>query len=106
MRAFKWFVLNGIFAAMLWFGFVEGVAGAKNVGLVMTWIVIVSSWGYLSDECKATVRKKGRSVSKEIGLPFDFLIVGFLAWHGAIITAAFYFLSIILSESAFSDDEA
>ena len=99
-RVFEWLLINGVLAIALYFGFVEGVEGAYNVAMLVTWFTIITSPFYFADEMIQKMRKKGRSVPKLISLAFDFSVLFFLAWHGAAATAGFYVIHMICFEGA------
>lgn len=96
MRAIRWAVLNGVFAGMLWFGLVEGMQGAKNVGLFMAWMTSVFSIFALTEEGAAAVAKHERSVPAVFDVCFDMAIAGLLVWFGAWATGIAYTIQIVI----------
>ncbi|ARU30891.1 hypothetical protein CAP31_03825 [Sulfuriferula sp. AH1] len=64
IRAVMWLAINGAFAAMLWFGFVEGVEGARNLSLFLVWASFIISWGMLVPDIQKELAKKGRSARR------------------------------------------
>ena len=92
MIKFMWYlILNGIVASLLWFGLVEGVQGAQNVGLFAIWVISVMSLFFGTDDvAKAVAAKGGFSAPYWFDVLFDLFIVGLLTWHGCYWSGAAY----------------
>lgn len=104
-HAALWFVMNGAFAALLWFGFVEGVEGAHNASLCLVWANFVLSWGMLVPGVRKELAKKGRSVPAVMNVLYDLGVTFFLVWFGAWVSAVAYAVHIGLQEVGGSAQE-
>lgn len=100
MRAFKWLLVNSLFAASLWFGLVQGIEGFRNIGLFIAWLTIVTSVFFFTDAAQKHLREKGPSVPLLIDWLFDAAITGLFVWHGYWVTAIFYVVHVILLNGA------
>lgn len=98
-RAAWWVAINGAFGAMLWFGLVEGVQGALNLGLFMAWVSVFVSLFVFTDSVQAEMAKKWRSVPMPIGVASDLAIIGLLIWYGAWVTGAAYMIGFVIHEA-------
>ncbi len=98
-RAVMWVGINGAFGALLWFGLVEGVEGARNLGLFLAWANVILSFFMLVPDAQEAMAKKGRSVPKAASVTFDLAVTGLLVWCGAWVTGAAYALHIMLQEA-------
>ena len=100
----KWIAMNALMAAALWWGLVEGVAGAKNVGLAMVWWVVVCSLATTGTEFRKELAKKEMfpSVPRWIDGGFDIAIAVLLLWHGLMITGIAYAISGVLNSAMYS----
>lgn len=94
MRAIKWFLINGGFAVLLYFGAVQGIAGAQNVFVAFTWLIAVLSPGLLTDDYVKQHGEKLRKfpVPSWLAGAFDLLVMGALAWFAWWWTLAAYFV--------------
>lgn len=98
-RAAWWVAINGAFGALLWFGLVEGVQGALNLGLFMAWVFVFVSLFVFTDSAQAEMAKKWRSVPRPIGVASDLAITGLLIWYGAWVTGAVYMIGFVIHEA-------
>ncbi|MBI5901810.1 MAG: hypothetical protein HZB40_21645 [Rhodocyclales bacterium] len=98
-RAVWWLAINGTFGVLLWFGLVEGVEGARNLGLFMAWVSAVVSLFVFTDSVQAEMTKNGRSVPRPIGVASDLAILGLLIWFGAWVTGAAYAFGFVMQEA-------
>ena len=98
MKQIKWVLMNGLLACALWFGLVEGVRGALNVGLVMVWWVVVCSLVTVRDDfrAKAAQSDKFPSIPPALDGAFDTCIAVLILWHGYIITGVAWAISAVL----------
>lgn len=99
MKALKWIACNGVFAALLYFGFYEQVEGALNVSLGIAWTASILSLFFLNDEVVASIRKKGFSVPYWVDFTFDLAVAGLLLWHGFFTTAIVYIIHMVIIAS-------
>lgn len=107
MNSIKSLAINCLIIALLWIGLVEGVDGARNLGLFVVWVSIVLSFFVLVfDDVRNELVKKGASVPRSISVPTDFFIIGILAWTGYAVTAAFFFFAWAIVYSALHHKEA
>lgn len=101
MKLAKWVLINSALLAMMWFGLVEGVEGALNIALLMSWLTVIISLFCLSDSVikKMLEDKTTRTVNKYISILFDLLVASAFAWHGYIWLAGFWLVSVIFQEA-------
>lgn len=99
MKILKWFLINGIYAALVYFGLYENNAGALNVALFISWFTIIASFLLLSDESTKLLSKEGRAMPAWINVSFDLMIIGAFVWDGWWILSIFLMLSTLLTES-------
>lgn len=102
MKALLWTLVNGAMIAALWFGLVEGIDGALNVGLVMVWFAIVTSLFMLSSEVTGKLIREhgGRSVPDWLNWVSDIAVILILAWHGWLWTAGFFLFAAFIQQGA------
>lgn len=74
MRALKWVLLNGAFAAGVWVGFYEGHEGAQRVMVFLTCILFLVSMVAHSEASQKILATKGYPVPKTISITYDALI--------------------------------
>jgi len=99
MKALSWFIVNGIFLACIYYGFVGGVVGAKNVSMTFAWFAIVFSFFTLSEITIKDMKDKSPSVPLWLDLVFDLVVTACFAWFGAFVTSALYlFHTVLLQE--------
>lgn len=97
MIKFMWYlILNGIVASLLWFGLVEGVQGAQNVGLFVIWVMSVMSLFFGIGDVAKAVAKKGFSAPYWFDVLFDLFIVGLLTWHDCYWSGAAYVVHMVM----------
>lgn len=99
-RTVKWYLINGTFAAGLYFGLIEGIEGAINATLVVAWASIVLSFFCVSDAVVEKLKEEGttRAVSRSIRVGFDVCVFLTFAWFGYFVTAAFYIIHTLCIE--------
>lgn len=90
MRLIRYIVTNLAFAACLWLGIIEGIAGAANVALFLAWLAIVTSLFACTKDVVEVMAKRGRTVPMWVDQCFDLAVVVFLVWHGWWATAIGY----------------
>ena len=103
-RAALWTLMNGGMLAALWYGFVEGVQGAQNVGLLLAWVTIITSLFAVSENIADDLvrRHGGMSVPMWISWLLDFAVVTLLSWHGWMWTAGFYLFAALVLHGCIS----
>ena len=100
-RFVNWLALNGAMGALLWFGIVQGVAGAGNVFVACTWIALLLSGAALSDGNQATLRRVGRPTwHRRLSVLYDVATAVILFWHGWWFTGFAYAVASLLQEAA------
>ena len=100
MKAFRWALINGLFAACLYYGFIENIDGAYNVAMFLAWATVITSLFVSSDGVVKKMKDGGRSVTMGIDVLFDTVVILVFAWFGAWVTATGYFLHAILQQAA------
>ena len=89
VKVLWWLVLNGGFAAAVWFGFIEGVDGAQYVAKFFIWAVAVPM-GFMG-LTEALQKKLAVEPLTPLRSKASFVIawfaLGTLIWHGHIATA-------------------
>jgi hypothetical protein len=103
MKKIKWVAINGLFAAGIYFGFYEGIEGAKNVTMLIAWATIVMSFSYLTDAVKESFKKSERSMPASVNVIYDLAVACAFAWFGAWVTAAFWLLHLVMQEAAWDE---
>ncbi|PRH82610.1 hypothetical protein [Arenimonas caeni] len=93
-----WILVHGVLVASLWTGFVDDVEGAARIGLFVCWVLIVLSFFAHSDRVQAKADQD--PVPTWLNVVVDVLVLLFLVWHDAVVTAAFWLLHIGLWLSA------
>lgn len=100
MRLFKYIVINLIFVVSIYYGAVEGVAGAENLALFITWIMIIISPLFLVDEVieSKEIREilQNPIVPRWFDVALDLSILGAFIYYGWIITGVGYLLHILI----------
>ena len=101
MKVFKYFLINGAFAAALYFGLYVGIEGAQNIVLLISWAMIAMSPLAIFDPViEAAAEKKYKpSIPEWVDVSLDVAIVIVLAWFGWMWTASFYFIHIFFMAS-------
>jgi hypothetical protein len=95
-RFLSYLVLNVIVACLLWFGLVEGVQGAQNLGLFIVWVLAVMSVFFVTDDVAKAVAAKGFSAPYWFDLLFDLFIVGLLVWHSCYWSGSAYVFHMLM----------
>ena len=91
IKFLSYLILNGIVASLLWFGLVEGIQGAQNVGLFAIWVISVMSLFFGTDDvAKAVAAKGGFSAPYWFDVLFDLFIIALLVWHSCYWSGAAY----------------
>jgi hypothetical protein len=101
MRAVKWAVTNGLFLAVVYFGIVEGVQGARNVAVFFAWFAFAISLLGLSKEVRSDAFKRGPSVPLGVSAAVDFVALGIFLWHGWFVTGSAWLIHALLMYSAY-----
>lgn len=91
-RIAVWILANGAMIAGLWFGLVEGVHGAKNIGLLLVWFAICTTPLYLVSEALDKALSEGGKHRPALDWTAAACVISLLAWHGYLWTAGFYVL--------------
>jgi hypothetical protein len=95
-RHLKWFLINGLFAVLLYFGFIENIDGAKRLAIFMVWLLLVFTFFIFKDEIQKKLQTRGRPVPAWMDVTYDIGVICFLIWFGAWWTGIAYTLHAIL----------
>lgn len=90
VKTLWWLVLNGGFAAAVWFGFIEGLDGAQYVAKFWIWAVAVPMgfMGLTDALQKKMAGEPPTPLRSKASLVIAWFALGTLIWHGHIATAA------------------
>ena len=106
MKQFKYFIINGIFAACIYFGLFENIEGAKNLTLFIAWLSIIMSMFMLTDAAQeALVKQGGPSVPRWFDITLDIAVIGIFVWLNWTWTAAGYTLHMFMLIAAWQEVE-
>lgn len=100
-RALLWWVLNGGVAALFYFGYFEGVGGARNVFLFAVWFNFAVTLCVFSDTVAKAVYAKGRSVPTWLSGAYDAAMIVTLIWMGLWFTGTAYVVTTLLQIGVF-----
>jgi hypothetical protein len=101
MRAIKWIVINGAFAAFIYAAYILNSKGAENVATLFAWICIIASPAFLTQESQNILKNNGRSVPQILSVTFEVAVTITFAWFGAWITALGYAFHTLILEAAY-----
>lgn len=98
----QYFIVNGLYLAILWGGFVEGVKGLENIGIFSTWaLAVITALEWLGviamtrlEAYESLLRLK--AIPRWLDISYDLGILLLLTWHGAFVTAIAYLIHIFL----------
>lgn len=100
-----WIGGNTIFVSCLYFGLVEGIEGAANIGLTFAWIhstigiiFLFSASGrltYIKEYLKKHNLDEIVRIPKLVDNVLDVVLLGLILWYGHIFLGICYFLSIL-----------
>lgn len=102
-RTTRYFIINAVFVAALYYGYVEGVDGAENLALFMGWITAILGIFVLLSAA-ADRKKFAEIVYKNNYLPpvplwfdviFDLGVAAVFAWNAHYVLAVLYMFSIV-----------
>lgn len=74
IKKIKYLLINSIFVACIYYGYVEHIEGAERVALFIAWLSIVVSFFALSDTFVETLRKNKPSFPKLVDRTFDLCV--------------------------------
>ncbi len=95
-----WIITRALLVAGLWAGFVNGVQGAANIGLFMAWLLIVLSLLAQTKAVQEACARDPSPVPVWLNRTLQMLVLLFLIWHDAVITAAAWGLHAALIDVA------
>lgn len=96
IRFMQYLVLNGIIAALLWLGLVEGIQGAQNLGIFAIWVLSILSLFFGTEGVTQAVAKKGFGAPYWFDVLFDLFIVGLLVWHSCYWSGSAYVVHMLM----------
>ena len=99
-RIVKWFLVNGLFLGLMYYGYVVGVTGAKNLVMFFVWVNTFFCLFYMSDTVIEGMIKRGFIMPQWIDGVVDLAIISFFAWVGAWVMASFWTLHTIMEIAA------
>ena len=84
-----WLVLNGGFAAAVWFGFIEGVEGAQYVAKFWVWAVTVPMglMAFTDAMQKKLAAEPPQPLRSKVQHLIAWCALSVFVWHGHIATA-------------------
>jgi len=107
----RYFLINGIFAASIYFGLFLGIEGPTNLALFMGWvtgilgtafliILLLAGYAGIYDKFEESVSRTGSPlvVPFWFDLIFDLCVVAAFVWTGHYILTIFYIISIIVGK--------
>ena len=97
-----WLAFNGVFAAAIYFGVVEGIAGAQRIASFMIWALFALSFCLLSDEMVRNAQKEPPAASQSVNFVYDLAVLGVLVWFGWGWSAAAYAIHMVLQTRRFA----
>jgi hypothetical protein len=103
-RAIKWTAVNSLFAAALYFAFVENVQGAQNIVQFYVWFAFIISllsvvpavWQKMAENPDGLTPQAWRVVD----VIYDTAVVIILVWVGWMWMAALYLIHIFFIQGA------
>lgn len=98
----NWCLIRGLFGAAVWFGFVGGIDGAKNIAIFISVFLFLISLGWFSDDAVQKIAKKGRLVPRFVSVSFDFYVAVVLIWYGSYVVGSLYILQMLFMEEGLS----
>jgi len=107
MKLLRWILMNATFAILIYFGFFGEIEGAYNTALFIAWVIIIMSFFLLSDDAIKRLKENEikRSVPNWVDITFDITVSLVFAWFGAWLTAAFYFVHMLIQQDAWDKIE-
>jgi len=104
MRRVSFWAFNSAFLAFMYFGFVAGIDGFKNICYVIAAIHIFSAITIANKDAVRKMREKGSSKIPEISVVIDVVITSVFAFYSHEILAFFYLLAGICQYGIFKGD--
>lgn len=99
-RIARWVIVNGLFAALLYWGFVQGVQGASNLARFMIWASFILAFFKFTPPRQATLVDRYTVIPARLRVPYNIIITWALAWLGLFGLAAVYFLDVTVRAAA------
>jgi uncharacterized membrane protein YhaH (DUF805 family) len=94
----QWLLFNTFLVLTLYVGIVLEIEGARRLGLFAVWFSAVVCLLVATAECKKKLKPRGYPAW--LNVVVDTAIVGFLVWHGYVVTGAVCLLGLIVYEDA------
>jgi hypothetical protein len=102
-RLLGWLISNSLFAAALYFGFINNIAGARFLAIFYIWLVFMLSLLSFTPPVQTAIKRAGDPPAPPaIDLAFDVLCAGFLAQFGHPLLAAAYMLHTLILHTAYA----
>jgi hypothetical protein len=96
IKVSKYLLVNSIFSASLYYGYVEHVEGAERIALAIAWFCIVISWFANTEQAIKVIQENPSLIPAWLDRSFDFIVTAAFFWFGSVWTASFYLLHILL----------
>ena len=99
-KIFRYVFINSIFAVCIYYGFFEGVDGARNVAVFMGWItatlavLILLATAVDENKMLEAMARHDTPIPWLVDLAFDLCVLTTFVWYGHYMLALFYATSI------------
>lgn len=103
-RVARWTLLNALLGILVYYGFVEGVNGARNASVFWIWFVSIVSLAFLIPDVAKPIREKGPPVPTFVDITFDCAIVGLLAWQGHFLLATIFLVHTCILHGVYASE--
>lgn len=102
-RWIKWAIFTGGTAALLWYGLIEGIEGAKNVGLCLAWCHVFLGFLWLRVDVQTEGFNAANVIPSVIVFSVDTFIAGMLIWHGYFVTGVMLFIAALCKQHGWAE---
>ena len=105
MKQFKYFLMNGIFVACIYFGLFENIEGAKNLTLFIAWFTSIMSLFLLTNAAQENLVKVGKAVPRWLDVTLDISIIATFVWFNWVWTGVAYTIHLLMVVAAWQEVE-
>lgn len=104
MKALRWFVLSGLYLAVLFYGFLGDSEGAQRLAIFWAWFLSVTSLVLFSDKGLKEITAKGNPmpVPGWVEHLYNVVVISAFVWHGALWTAGAYAVHLLAMINLFA----
>lgn len=102
IKILRYCLINGLFAAAVYFGVIVGIEGVQNIVKFITWasfIMALLIWAAVNADSVILTKMKGKSVPLWVDSTFDIGITLVLVYAGWIGYAVLYLIHSIIMHS-------